>query len=162
MKKILLFFVCLLFSYVKPNIRVTQTGDIDLIRSCIEIGNFDIYEIEENGLNSINWAVSVVRLDILKLILESFEDNIIEVINVTDFIDNTPLVNALVSKSLDIVFLLLLYGADENFKNRREKTANDIAIEKGIIMEGDCLFDFLNERFGDSYHLLLSRVQSIK
>ncbi len=140
MKKILLFFLCFLFSYVKPNIRVTKTGNIDLIQKCINNGNFDISEKEPNGLNSINWATLVGRLDILELILSSFEDVISEVINVEDVIGRTPLANALVAERLDIAFLLLIYDADENFKNRNGITPHSIAVSKGWIEEDDCLF----------------------
>lgn len=118
MKGFLFFFICFSFYYVKPNIEITKTGDINLIRKYINNGNFNVSEQDEFGHNSINWAVFVGRLDILTLILESFPIDVIKlVINQPDIVGNTALMNAVISGHFIECFSLLFYGADFEIEN---------------------------------------------
>ena len=101
-------------------------ASLDIINLLMEFG-VDIRELNEDGLSSLDIAIKFKRTDIVQLSI----DNGIDLNISTRKSGITPLMLASCFSDIDIVTLLLKYGANINAKDKSGLTSKDYAKKLG-------------------------------
>ncbi len=124
-------------------VKAAKTGQLFLVKYLINNVGVDIDAFDTKGDSALSWAAYHGHYEIVEFLLTK-EANI----NIQGYYQNTPLLNALLQKHMEVIQLLVARGARLDIRNVSQWNIFDCAIE--------CMSDPSN--IGEFEHVLMDTI----